>query len=134
MKLFGIYGAGGCGRGIMPLAREQLQGEADVELVFVDDRGKERQARPCSNGHRALSFDQFAAEPAGERQVALAVADSRLRAAVAERCFGAGIGFFSVWVFLMISLPTLPSIRFEQQTALLFICYVAVAFEWIRSK
>jgi sugar O-acyltransferase (sialic acid O-acetyltransferase NeuD family) len=93
VKLFGIYGSGGCGRGIMPLAREQLQGQADLELVFVDDGA----AGTSVNGHRALSFDQFAAEAAEERQIALAVADSRLRAQLAEKCASAGIGFFSVW-------------------------------------
>ena len=40
MKRYAIFGASGCGRGVMPLARQQLQpalasGEAD--LVFVDD-------------------------------------------------------------------------------------------------
>ena len=37
--LFAVYGASGCGRGIMPLARELLrrQGVALDRLVFVDD-------------------------------------------------------------------------------------------------
>lgn len=93
MKLFGIYGAGGCGRGIMPLAREQLQSQAQAELVFVDDGA----AGTVVNGHRALSFDDFAATPAEERRVALAVANSQLREELAERCSSQGIGFFDVW-------------------------------------
>lgn len=92
MKLFGIYGAGGCGRGILPLAREQLKNDRDYELMFVDDGA----AGSTINGHKVLSFDEFASA-GGERHVALAVADSRLRAKLAEKCAGEGIEFFSVW-------------------------------------
>lgn len=77
----------------MPLAREQLQGSSEYELVFIDDDG----ADTMINGHRTLAFDKFIAEPAAERNVALAVADSRLRAKLAEKCRSVGIGFFSVW-------------------------------------
>ena len=34
--LYGIYGAGGCGRGIMPLLAQQVN-DPKAELVFVDD-------------------------------------------------------------------------------------------------
>ena len=37
--LYGIYGAGGCGRGILPLAR-MLLNRANIsldQLVFIDD-------------------------------------------------------------------------------------------------
>lgn len=93
MKLAGIYGAGGCGRGIMPLAREQLKGDSDVELVFVDDGA----SGETVNGHRLVSFDEFVAAPADDKRVALAVASSRSRQELAERCRANGIGFLSVW-------------------------------------
>ena len=37
--LYAVYGASGCGRGVMPLARQQLAqaGMAPERLVFVDD-------------------------------------------------------------------------------------------------
>jgi sugar O-acyltransferase (sialic acid O-acetyltransferase NeuD family) len=92
LKLFGIYGAGGCGRGILPLARARLHSEPDHELVFVDDGS----AGTTINGHKVLGFDEFAAADA-ERHVALAVADSRLRQRLAEKCATAGLHFFSVW-------------------------------------
>jgi sugar O-acyltransferase (sialic acid O-acetyltransferase NeuD family) len=92
MKLFGIYGAGGCGRGIMPLAREQLQlGDGD-ELVFVDDGD----VGTVINGHRVLTFEEFASSQ-GELNIALAAAESRLRQRLAEKCSERAIGFFSVW-------------------------------------
>jgi sugar O-acyltransferase (sialic acid O-acetyltransferase NeuD family) len=91
VKLYGIYGAGGCGRGILPLVREQLAGQPD-ELVFVDDGA----AGSAINGHRVLGFDEFASLE-GERHIALAVADSRLRSTLADKCRTAGVKFFSVW-------------------------------------
>jgi sugar O-acyltransferase (sialic acid O-acetyltransferase NeuD family) len=76
----------------MPLARDQLKSEANCELVFIDDRT----AGSTINGQRVLKFDDFASAGA-ELHVALAVADSRLRAALAERCVASGVKFFSVW-------------------------------------
>lgn len=92
MTLFGIYGAGGCGRGILPLAREQIDSAGAHELVFVDDGA----AGATVNGHRAVSFEEFASAD-GRRCVAIAIANSRVRAELAAKCSAAGIEFFSVW-------------------------------------
>ena len=91
-KLFGVFGIGGCGRGIMPLAREQLRSVPHVQLVFVDDEGAGQEV----NGHQVLSLDEFASAPADKRAVAVAIASSKARQAVVERCRAAGIGFFQV--------------------------------------
>ena len=90
--LFGIFGIGGCGRGIMPLAREQLRSPSGARLVFVDDEGAGQQV----NGHDVLSLDEFASAPADHRAVAVAIASSKARQAVVERCKAAGITFFEV--------------------------------------
>ena len=89
-RLFGIYGVGGCGRGILPLAREQVGGGA--RLVFVDDGAA---GRPV-NGHEVLSLDQFRDASADEKRVAVAIADGRTRQKVVERCRAAGLAFFEV--------------------------------------
>ena len=59
--LYAIYGASGFGRGVMPLARAQLQAadlESAYELVFIDDA----ESAEWVNGHRVLSFDAFDSE------------------------------------------------------------------------
>lgn len=41
MKRFAIFGASGCGRGVLPLVRQQLQADLAAglaDLVFVDDQ------------------------------------------------------------------------------------------------
>jgi sugar O-acyltransferase (sialic acid O-acetyltransferase NeuD family) len=76
----------------MPLAREQLPSASVDELVFIDDAA----AGTIVNGHIVLSFQQFVAATANERLIVIAVADSRLRASLAQKCREVGLGFFSV--------------------------------------
>jgi sugar O-acyltransferase (sialic acid O-acetyltransferase NeuD family) len=91
-KLYGIFGIGGCGRGIMPLAREQLAADPLARLVFVDDGGD---GAPV-NGHDVLTLEQFCASPAQGRAMAIALASSQARQDVANRCAAAGVSFFEV--------------------------------------
>ena len=95
MKRYAIFGASGCGRGVMPLARQQLQlalskGEAD--LVFVDDRPPASQV----NGQRVLTYVQWMAEPASSRHVCIAIANSQIRQRLALQCAVEGMKFFEV--------------------------------------
>ncbi len=82
--LYAIYGASGCGRGIMPVARRQLRtsGIDRNRLVFVDDAP----AAASINKHRVLRYEEFLKEDASERFVAIAIADGRIRAEVASKC------------------------------------------------
>lgn len=86
-RTLGIFGAGGCGRGIMPLARLQYP---DERLVFVEDA-----ARPETvNGHDVLGLDEFAQLPGGA--IAIAVASPQARRDIVSRCAALGLGFFAV--------------------------------------
>lgn len=89
--LNGVYGAGGCGRGIMPLLRDKFDG-VEARLVFVDD-----QAQSSSiNGHPVWSWERFLEEPAERRAACLAVANSRLREQLFERCIASGVEIVGV--------------------------------------
>lgn len=82
--LFAVFGASGCGRGVMPLARQQLA-QAGVgldQLVFVDDAP----GPAILNGQRLLTYAQFLAVPATQRHVVLAIANSVVREKLAQRC------------------------------------------------
>ncbi len=85
-RVLGIFGAGGCGRGIAPLARAQFPAD---RVVFVED---EPQASHC-NGHDVLAFAHFL--ELGDKAIAIAVADPAARKDIAERCVAAGLGFYS---------------------------------------
>jgi sugar O-acyltransferase (sialic acid O-acetyltransferase NeuD family) len=92
--LYGVYGGSGCGRGIMPLARRQLDAQSieRSRLVFVDDASTEESI----NNHRVLTYDSFLNEAASEYFVAIAVADSRIREKLAVMSVSDGVLPWSV--------------------------------------
>lgn len=92
--LFAVFGASGCGRGVMPLAREQLRraNMAVDRLVFVDDEPESA----IVNGHRVVTYGEFLNIPASDRHVALAIANSEIRKRLAERCAADGVRPWSV--------------------------------------
>jgi sugar O-acyltransferase (sialic acid O-acetyltransferase NeuD family) len=90
-KLYGVYGASGCGRGIMPLLRAQFAGE-NAQLVFIDDAPPAEQMQ----GHPVWPWERFCSAPAASRHAALAVANSAVRAMLDARCAEAGVGVIGV--------------------------------------
>lgn len=95
--IFGIYGAGGCGRGVLPVAGAMLgrqYGPEGYELVFVDDAVSET----VVNGRRVLNYEEFVALGSSLQAVAIAiaVADCRARYRLAERCRNDGLASFTV--------------------------------------
>src|SRR5574337_907754 len=87
--LYAVYGASGCGRGVMPLAREQLrrQGIRSEQLVFIDDLPPAEMV----NGQRVMRYSDFLAVEARMRFVVLAVANSAIREQLAGRCAADGV-------------------------------------------
>ena len=92
--LFAVYGASGCGRGIMPIARSQLrqQGISDDRLVFVDDNSD----AVVVNGQRVMTYAQFLSEPARKRHAVLAIANGTIRERLALRYAEDGVAAWSV--------------------------------------
>lgn len=90
-SLYGVYGASGCGRSIMPLLRRQLEG-TDTSIVFIDDNAR----LPMVNGHQVWTLDRFADAPATEKNVVLAIADPAVRKRLDERCVAAGMRIVGV--------------------------------------
>lgn len=95
MKRFAIFGAGGCGRGVLPLVRQQLRQELAAslcELVFVDDRP----SSAVINEVPVLTYAQWLSQPAISRHICVAIANSYIRSQVVQRCVADGVQFFSV--------------------------------------
>lgn len=86
MKLYGVYGSGGCGRGIMPLLRAEREA-ADAKFVFIDDDAE----TSTVNGHPVLDWGRFLAAEADDRGACLAIANSRVRETLFDRCTDAGV-------------------------------------------
>ena len=93
MKRFAIFGASGCGRGVLPLVRQQLQAAlaaGDADLVFVDDQPP----APVVNGQQVLTYAQWLSEPASSRHMNVAIANSQVRQKLVQRCMANGVQFF----------------------------------------
>lgn len=89
LPLFAVYGASGCGRGVMPLARAQLarEGSPATQLVFVDDQPEAAEV----NGHRVLSYAEFIQTDASTRHAVIAISNSTVRQMLADRCMADGV-------------------------------------------
>jgi sugar O-acyltransferase (sialic acid O-acetyltransferase NeuD family) len=89
-QIIGVYGAAGCGRGVMPMLRTAASGGS--RLVFVDDQAGATEI----NGHPAMTFEQFASSDAKSKSIIIAIASPAVRGALAGRCAEHDIGFASV--------------------------------------
>lgn len=92
--IYGIYGASGFGREVLPLVRTQLlrEGAANEQLVFVDDNP------PSSllNGYNVLTYQEFLSVESISRYAVIAIADSSNRQRVAEKIFADNVELFDV--------------------------------------
>jgi sugar O-acyltransferase (sialic acid O-acetyltransferase NeuD family) len=87
--LYAIYGASGCGRSLMPIARHQLRTKREdfSKLVFVDDNPPSTQI----NGHNVLRYSDFLAHSAKVKRVAVAVSNSYTREKLVNKLLRDGI-------------------------------------------
>ena len=94
-ELFAVYGASGCGRGIMPIARQQLlrDGISADQLVFVDDNI----AGTVINGHRSMTLKEFQNYAEGkEKSIAIAIANGLIRSRLYNCCRELGMQIWDV--------------------------------------
>ena len=93
-ELYAIYGASGCGRSLMPVAREQLARlKIKAEIVFIDDGLK---APVMVNGHRALNYDDFKQIAAENKFVLIAIANGKIREMLANKLEQDQIALWSI--------------------------------------
>jgi len=92
--IYGIVGAGGFGREIMPVACAMLtqQGVAKEQIVFVDDGD----VPDFINGHCVLSTREFFNSPAQCRYFNVAIGDGKVRKELAYKFLDEGASAFSI--------------------------------------
>jgi sugar O-acyltransferase (sialic acid O-acetyltransferase NeuD family) len=93
-EIYGVFGAGGYGREVMPLARKQLQknGKLIESLFFVVDNPE----RNNVNGTQVISLVEFLKIDAEKKYLTCAVAESKARATVKNRIQNSAILDWSV--------------------------------------
>ena len=96
MHLYGIFGVGGFGREVIPLARETIHHQhpdGNYRLVFIDDN-LDPAIRPAQ--HEILTPDDFFALPATRRYFNIAIAGFSTRKRIAEFMLQRGATPFSI--------------------------------------
>ena len=93
-ELYAIYGASGCGRSLMPVAREHLiRCNIQAEIIFIDDG---LTAPTLVNGHKALNYSDFKKVTADKKHVLIAIANSKVREKLADQLEKDQIALWSV--------------------------------------
>ena len=91
--LIGVYGASGYGREVQPLVREVLALlPNDSKLVFIDDNAELTEM----NSYPVVNYELFLADPASEKAVAVAIANSQVRESIFGKLAEDGIGTLNV--------------------------------------
>jgi sugar O-acyltransferase (sialic acid O-acetyltransferase NeuD family) len=89
----GIFGASGCGRSVMPLARQQwIASGKSYQLVFVDDNPTMTEC----NGHKVLTYTEWISQSGSHRYINIAIANGSVRQRLVQRCLDSGVQFFEV--------------------------------------
>lgn len=92
--LYAVYGASGCGRSLMPVARAQLKRAGiKAEIVFIDDG---LSAEAMINSHRAMNYKAFKKITAAKKYVLIAIANSQVREKIALRLEQDAIALWTV--------------------------------------
>lgn len=92
--LYAVYGASGCGRSLMPVARSQLKRLGNpAEIVFIDDS---LVAETIINSHRAMNYEAFKKIIATKKYVLIAIANSQVREKIALRLEQDSIALWTV--------------------------------------
>jgi len=88
-QIFGIFGASGLGRQLLPIARQDFEerGQSKYSLFFVDDEPPAGEL----NGQKVLSYTEFLNFPAEEKFVVIAISDGLVREKIASRLSNDGI-------------------------------------------
>ena len=90
-KLYAVYGASGCGRSLMPVARDCVPD--DQTIYFIDDAVTTEQQ---VNGHKTINYEMFKAIKSQEKYVLIAIANSQVRQKLAEKLTQDGIQLWTV--------------------------------------
>ncbi|MFV5265014.1 acetyltransferase [Acinetobacter courvalinii] len=93
-SIYAIYGASGCGRSLMPVARQQLQRlNSAAEIYFIDDSLLEEK---IINGHKAINYQAFKNLNADDKYVLIAIANSQIREKIANQLLRDAIHLWTV--------------------------------------
>jgi len=99
MNIYGIIGAGGFAREVIPIADQMLTSFPNIkscELVFVVGNPEDHR---LVDGHKVISESGFVAMEAENKYFNIAIADGRTRERISNKMLGLGIKPFTIQAF-----------------------------------
>ena len=89
-KIYGIYGASGFGKEVLPILRKSLK--KDDEIFFIDDSKELKEL----NGYSIFTLEEFLSCKADKYYVSIAIADSLIRETLTLKCLKKNIHLFDI--------------------------------------
>ena len=92
--IYGIYGASGFGREVIPILQEQVtkNNEPGNSIVFIDDNSEHER----SNSYPVISFESFLESPADQHHVSIAISNSKIRQQIEQKCIAHDVNLLSL--------------------------------------
>ena len=93
-EVYAIYGASGCGRSLMPVAREHLRRlEIEADIYFIDDGLVENSQ---INNHVAMNYQTFKSLDVAYKFILIAIANSEIREKLTHKIIEDGILLWNI--------------------------------------
>ena len=91
-QIFAVYGAGGCGRGLIPFVNNNYKNEY-TKIIFIDDNIKEKKI----DNYEVLSFKKFIKTKKVKKNILLGISDPKIRRKIYFKIKNENINFFSLY-------------------------------------
>lgn len=96
MNLYGLVGAGGFGREVMPLVEALLKNnkqQADHQIFFLQE---EQPTKAVINNYPVITMEEFFSQPATAKYFNIAIANAAVRERIAKKMLARGIQPFHI--------------------------------------
>jgi sugar O-acyltransferase (sialic acid O-acetyltransferase NeuD family) len=95
---YAIYSCEGCARGILPILRQNCEStfhpNEKIDILFVDD-DPQRHGKVV-NGIQVISFEDLCRERNRDRLISVAIANTRIRKTIVNKCQSEGFQFTDI--------------------------------------
>lgn len=94
-QVYAIYGASGCGRSLMPVARDYLAKQGiNVDIYFIDDSLNDE---VLINNHKAVNYETFKSLDIANKFILVAIANSQIREQLVSKILNDNLNLWSIF-------------------------------------
>lgn len=91
-EIYGVYGAGGCGRGLIPFVHENFSSKF-TKIVFIDDTLKSKKI----DGYQVLSYSTFKKLKIKKKFILIGISNTKIRKKISQRLIKDKVKSFSLF-------------------------------------